>query len=206
MGAFLLFEKGATIQEEKARKLFISKGFSDPNKFSFENYNLHLYKKIKVDQINYFEKDNSGIYIVGTLIYKANSYFEGIQELLEDYLNDCIDYESLTGNYFVLFRDNLKLKFLIDRASVQTVYYSNEHKIVSSSFLAMAEAFPERLTINKDACVEALTTGPGSLIWPILGLNIVAIVGLSMIIFKEKLNKKGILGFLLAVIAIFLLR
>lgn len=54
--------------------------------------------------------------------------------------------------------------------------------------------------------VEALTTGPGSLIWPILGLNIVAIVGLSVVLFKERLNMNGFIGFVLAVISILLLK
>jgi uncharacterized membrane protein len=56
------------------------------------------------------------------------------------------------------------------------------------------------------AAVEALAIGPGSLIWPILGLNIVAIVGISMVVFKERLNRNGVIGVILAVISILLLR
>jgi transporter family protein len=53
--------------------------------------------------------------------------------------------------------------------------------------------------------MTALSMGPGSLIIPILGTSIAIIAVFSMIIFKERLNKKGILGFLLALVAIALL-
>lgn len=53
--------------------------------------------------------------------------------------------------------------------------------------------------------LTALSIGPGSLVLPLVTLNVAPIVVLSMIIFKERLNWKGILGFILAIIAIWLL-
>jgi len=54
--------------------------------------------------------------------------------------------------------------------------------------------------------LSALEAGPGATIFPIVGLNVAFIVLLSMLLFKERLNVRGIVGFVLALIAILLLR
>ena len=53
--------------------------------------------------------------------------------------------------------------------------------------------------------LSALAIGPGALIFPIEGLTIAFITVLSMLFFKERLNWKGYLGFILALMALMLL-
>ena len=54
--------------------------------------------------------------------------------------------------------------------------------------------------------LSALSAGPGSIIYPLIGFNIALIVIFSIIFFKERLNWKGVLGFILALISIWLLK
>jgi len=54
--------------------------------------------------------------------------------------------------------------------------------------------------------LSALSTGPGALVFPLLGLNVAFIVLFSIILFKERLNLRGIVGFILAIVAMLLLR
>ena len=54
--------------------------------------------------------------------------------------------------------------------------------------------------------LSALASGPGAIIFPMLGLNVAFIVVLSIVLFKERLNVRGIIGFILALVAILLLR
>ncbi len=54
--------------------------------------------------------------------------------------------------------------------------------------------------------MTALSEGPGVIIFPLIGLNVAFIVLFSILLFKEKLNWKGILGVIFALIAIWLLR
>lgn len=95
------------------------------------------------------------------------------------------------------------------------------------SLIALSRYFPNRVKINKKikarsrnfgiiigvinflafyTLLAALSLGPGSLVYPIVSLDIALIVILSMILFKERLNFRGIIGFVLAMIAIILLR
>jgi uncharacterized membrane protein len=53
--------------------------------------------------------------------------------------------------------------------------------------------------------MTAASIGPGSLIIPMLGISIAVIAVFSMLIFKERMNWKEILGFFMALIALFLL-
>jgi uncharacterized membrane protein len=53
--------------------------------------------------------------------------------------------------------------------------------------------------------LSALETGIGAIIFPILGINVAFIVVLSMVLFKERLDLRGIAGFILSIVAIILL-
>ncbi|MFH1474176.1 MAG: EamA family transporter [Candidatus Aenigmatarchaeota archaeon] len=53
--------------------------------------------------------------------------------------------------------------------------------------------------------MTALSTGPGVVIFPLFSLNLALIVTFSVIIFKEKINWRRIVGIVLALIAMLLL-
>jgi uncharacterized membrane protein len=54
--------------------------------------------------------------------------------------------------------------------------------------------------------MSALTVGPGVLVFPLVSMNLAFTVAFSMLIFKERLNLRGTLGFILALAAILLLK
>ena len=54
--------------------------------------------------------------------------------------------------------------------------------------------------------ISALSIGPGALIVPLFSLSLAFIVILSMTLFRERLNWKGKVGVVLALIAIWLLK
>ena len=53
--------------------------------------------------------------------------------------------------------------------------------------------------------MKALTTGPASIIFTLMGLNLIIVIGLAMIFYKEKMTVKRMIAILLAIVSIVLL-
>lgn len=160
MGAFLLYGHNSSIILEKAKAVFIAKDFDHFIERRFNDYSLILYQKQIVNHLNYIESDGNGIYATGTLIYKAFSYEESLQNLLLDICRDQFNQADLRGNYFILINRKGELSFLNDPTDNYAVYYNVQNQILSSSFLALFESLPKsHHDLNHEAIREVLLTG-----------------------------------------------
>lgn len=165
MGAFFLFDKTAEINVVSAREVFQKKGFIlPPVEFESSGYNLWLFRKILINENNYYHHGGYSIFSCGTPIYKSLNYQSGLQCLLNDFITNTIEFERLIGNYTLIFKKLDKYQLLCDEAHIAPVYYDKQNRVISSSFLGVAAALRPGLTINKNAALEILLTG--SLIGP----------------------------------------
>ena len=158
MGAFFLYNKYSEPDLASTAKLFKDKGFRQRAIFKLGDYILWLYRKIKINYLNYFENDNYGIYLIGTPIYKGMPYNAGMVAILEDYSKGLFKNSEVKGTYVIIIRDYDFLKFFSDEGCLQSIYYI-KNQIISSSFLGVAFSFPDRLRLNKKALAECLITG-----------------------------------------------
>ena len=159
MGAVFLYKKTAEIDTNSVLKIFNDKGFDEPEKIQWNDYNIILYKKIHKKENNYISDENGGMVVVGTVVYKGNDYKDSLNELYYDLKNNSFEYNELLGSFFILFKKNDKLSFLTDRSNIQNIFYNSQKSVISSSFLAIVSSFKGGLTINKSAATEILTTG-----------------------------------------------
>ncbi|MBD3338147.1 MAG: hypothetical protein GF353_03500, partial [Candidatus Lokiarchaeota archaeon] len=159
MGAFFLYKNDIDFDLKSVDDIFTRKEFSKPKYFNLGEYKLWLYKKQLIDEQNYYydKNRNSGIFSVGTLVYKSGSYSESLKKLFNDFNKSAIDYDELIGSYAVLFYSNNKPVFLIDPLNIQNIFYTKDQQLISNSFLALMCC--GNYDLNKIACLENLTSG-----------------------------------------------
>lgn len=159
MGAFFLYKKDSNIQIEAVRNIFDKKGFHEPHTFACGEYRLLLWQKQLVDCENWAKQQEAMLCAVGTVVYKGLSYTSSLETILADYLSDTLEPRKLRGNYCLIFLHNGQVCFLNDTLNVQHLFTDRARTFITSSFLAAMNALPEKLTLNRTACIEKLLTG-----------------------------------------------
>lgn len=161
MGAFYFCPKEQAISKD-IKLVFTKKGFSEPTYTLQGKSHFLFYKKQLFDSINELHHSDSSLYIIGTCFYKKKGYKDGLNTILQDFINKQFDPNQLVGSYFLLFYHNNEFCFYSDKASTQNIFYHEKSGIVTSSFLAcivgVAE-FSGKLNLNFDALSEILITG-----------------------------------------------
>jgi len=164
LGAFVLYKKNETIDLAELRKGFEERKFSEPSAFDLGSFKLLLYKKIVVNAVNFLSQGGNSVFVTGTLVYKQKSYSESLALILEDEINSRLNHNQLIGHFTIIFFIKGKLSVIKDRANSYNVFYDKDKTILSSSFLAVANACTKKLSPDKNAITEILITG--SLIGP----------------------------------------
>lgn len=159
MGAIFLYKKNASIDINAVLSVFKEKGFTEPHNFTCSSYNILLYKKIGINQPNFLEIGENSIYCVGTFIYKRSNYKDSLANLLLDLSENNFSPDALLGNFLILYRSGNKLFYISDRSGIQNIFYNKDKSVITSSFLACVNSFNTKVTVNKHAAVEVLTTG-----------------------------------------------
>lgn len=166
MGALFLYHRETEIDTESVRRLYSTKGFSDPVICDLGNYQLWVYRKQLIGVNNFVSNETGRVFACGSLFYKGLGYTESLQQLLDDFLGECINHSALFGNYILLFQRNRESEFTlsVDPALIKNVYFDGERKVLSTDFLAILESSQGNYSLNRIALVENLITG--SLISP----------------------------------------
>lgn len=159
MGAFFLFHTNARINPEKALNIFRDKGFDVPAQFDLDGYRLFHFNKIINKTVHYHSDGMNSIFITGTMIYKGKNACDSMKELLRDFNQEQIDYDSLIGHFCTIIHANGFLYLLNDNSGTYNIYYDTEKKVFSSSFLAILFSREQPVNINKNALTEILLTG-----------------------------------------------
>ncbi|MGI0010424.1 MAG: hypothetical protein ACREAE_03385, partial [Nitrosopumilaceae archaeon] len=160
MGAFFLFKTDEVFDAQAARKVFADKGNITCKEFALGGLTLWLFGKQLIKEDNYMlSKNQSAIFAVGTIVYKAKSYRESLSSLLDDFEANRLDYDEMIGAFCLIFLKNRKVYILTDRANICHIFANSSHTMLSSSFLALLSAQTKKLPLNKPAFLEQLLIG-----------------------------------------------
>ena len=157
MGAFILYNNKLDVS--KSLKYFNNKKLTSNITYKINNWTLIVYAKVLETYPQVYTVNNNLIVVIGTMCYKTYGIVESRIKLLDDFINNKIDYNSIKGHYNIIFNINNKLYILCDDQNVKHIYCDNECNIFSSSLFAIAMSYLGKLTINKLALIEKLITG-----------------------------------------------
>lgn len=160
MGAFLLFKQREDFDLSAAGNVFSKKGFPAPQELTFGSWNLWLYHKLLFDEgHNIYSDSGWSVSACGTVVYRGLGYRESLHRLLSDFRAANIDQEELLGSFCLLFWDGKTVSVLMDQSRTFHVFSNDAHTCISSSFLAVLEASPTPLPLNRLAVCEKMSTG-----------------------------------------------
>lgn len=120
-------------------------------------FELHLYKKRRIEQQNLVEFDNGEfIAAVGTLVYRGQIGPLALTSLFESFHSGRFRFEDATGQFAAWIYFDGRLHLFNDYRGMQHVYHDAGFALVSTSFLAM-QAATRFCTPNIQEVYEYLT-------------------------------------------------
>ena len=162
MGAFLLAKQhnpGFALMP--ALKVFETMGLSSPHEFTIGGWKLWSWKKIRSAKDHFIIDGKAILVCSGTPIFKgAHNLTESLELIMHDLQNDSFDYNNIRGSYGLIYSsDGKEIKILTDQAGIWNIYFDNEKEIISSSFLAIIFGLKNKISLNKFAATEVITSG-----------------------------------------------
>ena len=160
MGAFLLYQKSASLCVEDARLVFGKKGFSAPAEFALGRWTLLQYGKMLASPENHVAgAGGTSLHACGTVVYRGLGCRDSLHRLLADFQAGQVDQEQLLGSFCLLFWNGRYVSVLLDRSRTLHVFGNEDRTCLSSSFLAALSASPRARPLNRLAACEKLATG-----------------------------------------------
>ena len=122
---------------------------------------LSTFKKMKIDNVNYYEEKEYFVAISGTLIYKGGIGTNSLKELLDDYRlnNDVNTLRSLIiGNYLCVIGTPDRIIVFCDPNNIYYGYYYQGERgwCISNSLYEMASAIGNGITMDEDVLLEEM--------------------------------------------------
>lgn len=162
MGSLLLVKKGQErISINRSLGVFEKMGLSASQTFSIGNWNIWSWGKILSDEPHFVKKEAALLICTGTPVYKGTANFgESLQAIFSDLQHNCFNYLNIRGTFSLLYSpDGEQLKLYTDQAGISNLYFDLEKNIISSSFLAVIFGLEKKVTLNKFAATEVITSG-----------------------------------------------
>ena len=162
MGAFLLVKQNAPAFDAlPAFKVFETMGLRSPREFVIGGWKLWSWKKIRSDEDHFVHRNNSLLVCSGTPIYKgSNNLKESLELILNDLQQGAFQYNNIRGSYGLIYSsDGNNIKILTDQAGIWNIYFDSKAQIISSSFLAVIFGLKNKVSLNKFAATEVITSG-----------------------------------------------
>lgn len=158
MSTFILYKKNFIINENNINKIFSKKKLTNKIKIEFDDYIINIYNKTFVETQSIYTKGDHKIFGFGSYIYKEYKHDNILINILQDYVNNNIDYDNLYGNYCFIIYFNGKFEIILDTMKVFKIYANKDISVISSSFLALC-VLNNSLSLNKYASYEKFVTG-----------------------------------------------
>lgn len=136
MGKFLLTNKKNWSDE--LRRCFIRSGFKEFSNISEKEY-FTVYKKLKVNTYNFYQKDDNYVGCAGTFVYKEEIGEKALKFLFED-IKDGFNLnkirENAFGSYVVVIKQDSKIFVFVDEYHTYAVYYylHNDDYLLTNNF------------------------------------------------------------------------
>ena len=163
MGAFFLMHRAAGGDPERlSQRLeasFRRQGFTAATSIEGSHWRAVCYAPLAVAETTACV-DGAGdrAFCAGTLFYRGLSKSAALARLLGDHKNRAIDEAMLCGSFAALLVAGATATVLTDRIGTFHLYATPDHRILSTSFLALAESLPKR-TIHENAVYDYVLQG-----------------------------------------------
>jgi hypothetical protein len=145
-------------------QIYKEKGFQEaPIKKVMGDWEFFFYPKQDVVSPQFLEKANTVLFVTGTHIRRKRKQEESIELSLGELNRSILNTQDCLGTYALIHFCDKQITINLAPGNLQNIFYSENKRIFSSSFLAICSAI-SKCTINKDAATEVLCTG--SLIGP----------------------------------------
>lgn len=158
MGGFAIILKGAPVDEGAVCGIFTAKGMIQSRIIETSRYRVLLYRKILIPEENDAVHGDVGIYPVGTMIYKFLSPRMSCLRLLEDILDNKVDYDAFCGHFVTIIQEGDRIQLLCDPLGQYNLFFSKDCSLISSSFLSVVYGL-KSVTLNRWALIENLLGG-----------------------------------------------
>ena len=162
MGAFTLSKtEHPLINLEAQKKVFQKKGFIHaPDEFDIGDYHLLYFSKIKIGEKSILKQGNELLIGVGTFVYEQKYGKKALTEIYKSIKDGQFDIRQVAGDFLLLLYDERGMfHFFPVPGYTYNVFYDEDERLISSSFLAILEGMDRQFTVNRHAVVELLLTG-----------------------------------------------
>ncbi len=151
MGGFLLHLHPARTSDpapapllKAGLRVFQQKGLPSGPVVQEDGFTLHLFGKKLIAAGNLKQSAAGFAAAVGSLFYSGKFGQAALDDILRDAGSGRVKWSELAGNYCLLLHTNGNLLLVTDPTGLYPVYYNRARTILSSSFLAVAEACDSR--------------------------------------------------------------
>jgi hypothetical protein len=152
MGAFLLIRKPENVKTEHLEEtyrasieVFHKKGLPLNERIVTRDFIIYVFHKNRIKVGNFLRfDDNQFIISTGTLIYNKKIGQDALEELYQDFSPKGEFLSKVFGQYSLIVSKEGRLYLLNDTAGVYHVYSNKSKGVISSSFLAVLKALPEK--------------------------------------------------------------
>ena len=160
MGAFFLVDNSISPNNHNlALDMFQEMGFTLPQMIETGDLTIYVYPKMATCESNIYTENGYTIISIGTPIYKEFNYKDTLCSLLNDYIDQNISYESLTGHFSIMFCHAGKVEIIRDSLGSKHIFTDNKYHIISSHMLPICQCIEDDLHINREAFYEKFLTG-----------------------------------------------
>lgn len=138
-------------------------GFNKYTPFNDHGVYGSIFKKLKIDDDNFLNKDGYSIAIVGTFFYKGISGLPALEQIVDDFNGDIsLIRDNMNGAYACVIIKNNSLYAFSDAAGIYYFYYSFDNKanewVVGTSLYGLAKV-TGKTKINEFNLLEACFQG-----------------------------------------------
>ena len=158
MAAFYLTNQKNEALIEKAKCIFHKRGLNKANIFETSSGTLLLYSKQMIDVDNYVQQGDKSLYCIGSPIYKGLSYYNSLNQLITDLIDNSFSHKDLFGEFVLLYDNGVSLNVITDTTGMYKLFTdAKKSQYLTSSFMAAAASQPT--TFNRIAIAEQFLYG-----------------------------------------------
>jgi asparagine synthase (glutamine-hydrolysing) len=163
MGAFFLLRRVPAPDADARRRLLLAEldrqGFRRPQRFDAPGCEIHLFPPLVSGAAHaYRESADRFCLAAGTFIYRGETGTAALRRFLAEVEWPHVPWDDICGQFCVLAQTQRQLHLVTDRLGLYKVYRNADASILSSSFLAVAAAAPQR-TVDPQGAYEYVFQG-----------------------------------------------
>jgi len=159
MAGLFFWHNRESINPKDVDDLFCSLEYNTSKYIQFGKWNILVFPKKDYSIQNWQEYSDGAICCVGTFAYRGKIYEKSLHSIYQDFNKNIIQETEFWGSFIIIIINNSGLHLIRDGAGLTRLYRLADKLIFSTSFTGLIDTSKEKLTFNKDAATELLTTG-----------------------------------------------